>query len=745
MKNKKKRWQILVTAEQIRENSDAGEIAQELSLALPAAQLLVNRGYATVEAAEQFLGKGTEMFHDPFALADMQKAVDKIIDSVEKNKKIVIYGDYDVDGVTSVSILYLYLKKRGADISYYIPCRSGEGYGMSEAAVRKLAGENINLIITVDTGITAHEEASLAKSLGMEVVITDHHECRSELPDVHAVVNPRRPDCQYPFKELAGVGVVFKLLCALEYTCRFNDMREGGEKPRMSNCVRDICGDYADLTAIGTVADVMPIKDENRLIVSVGLGMLEESRRPGLDELIEACSKNSEYRQNSKSAKTQQKKKISSGFIGYTIAPRINAAGRISSASIAVELFLTEDGDRAFELARQLCDINKERQVEENRIADEAYAKIAEFHDFENEPVIVLDDEKWHHGIIGIVASRVTEKFNCPSVLISFEGGGEDAENPQLCDIGKGSGRSVKGMNLVSAMSHCGDYLVKYGGHELAAGLTLRRDMLPMFKEKINEYAKNCFNGSEIEAVLEADCELLCEDISMKLAVDLYGLEPYGVSNPVPVFAVRGLQISELTSVGAGRHTRLILSGGEGKYFSVVAIYFGASAAGMNLFSGDYVDVMFNLDINEFQGNKNLQLIVRDIKLAEKQAAFELKQAEIYEAVKNSIAHPEAAEDDVIPCRDDFAFVYNLLKRELRLEHEVFSMRALLHLLRISGNPINYVKLKFIIKVFQELNFLGVFEIDDDIYRFSYVYVKNKTNLERSNIYKKLKCLYRQP
>lgn len=736
MKIKKKIWRVAESAENMRKNPIAVEISDELSVSIPIAQLLINRGYPTVEDAEKFLGKREEMFYNPFDLIDMDKTVERILAAIERNEKIVIYGDYDVDGVTSVSILYLYLQEKGANVSYYIPCRNGEGYGMSSQAVQKLADDKIDLIITVDTGITAHEETEFAKSLGIDVVITDHHECRSVLPGAYSIVNPRRLDCGYPFKDLAGVGVVFKLLCALECISRPN--------AKMADCVRDICVAYADLVAIGTVADVMPIKDENRLIVSYGLKILEEIMRPGIEELVDASSKNTDYKPNIRdtNVKNRPKKKISSGFIGYTIAPRINAAGRISNASIAVELFLTKDRDRAYDLSMQLCEINRKRQIEENKIADEAYAKIMAEHDLENECILVLDDEKWHHGIIGIVASRVTEKFGCPSILISFEGGYEDTVNKEISpdDIGKGSGRSVKGMNLVKALSCCDDLLIKYGGHELAAGLTINRKMLPEFKQRINEHAKKCFHNAEIESTIDVDCELIPADVTMKLATELYGLEPYGVSNPVPVFVMYDMQISEIVPVGGGRHTRIGL---KNVNFSVVAIYFSMAASEMNLFPGDYVDVLFNLDINEFQGTKNIQFIVKDIKLSANQERYENRQREISEDVKNGNKVENTDESEIVPTKDDFAVVYNLIKRELRIEHEVFSMRALLYLLKISGSEINYVKLKTIIKVFQELNILGVVEIDDDVYQFKYVYVKTKTSLDRSNIYKKLKCLYR--
>ena len=404
----KNKWVVAATHEQICDNPIVQEIARELGVTPPTAQLLYNRGCVSASDARAFLTKEEEQLHDPFIMKDMEKAAVRILEAVENGEKIVIFGDYDVDGVTSVSSLYLYLQALDADVSYYIPCRSGEGYGMSEGAVRKLAENGCNVIVTVDTGITAVEEARLARELGITLIITDHHECHAEIPDAEAVVNPRRPDCLYPFKELAGVGVVYKLLCALESVMHPEDS--------MIDCVRRVSKEYADLVAIGTVADVMPIRDENRLIVSCGLSLIENTDRPGLIELIDATRSESKY---------NTKKQVTASFIGYTIAPRINAAGRIRDASMAVELFLAQDCETAAPIAKKLCAINHERQDTENRMIEEAYARIAMQHDFEKDPVIVLDDETWHHGIIGIVASRITEKYGCPSILISFEGSGE--------------------------------------------------------------------------------------------------------------------------------------------------------------------------------------------------------------------------------------------------------------------------------------------------------------------------------
>ncbi|MGN1408704.1 MAG: single-stranded-DNA-specific exonuclease RecJ [Eubacteriales bacterium] len=717
----KNKWIVNATSEQMRNSPIVNEIAKELRITIPTAQLLVNRGCMTPMEAESFLKKEEEQLHDPFMMLDMDNAAYRIIEGIENGDKIVIYGDYDVDGVTSVSCLYLYLREHGADVSYYIPCRSGEGYGMSEGAVSKLHDDGCNLIITVDTGITAVEEAKLARELGMDLIITDHHECHTELPEAEAVVNPRRSDCTYPFKELAGVGVVFKLLCALESVLNPEDS--------MLTCVRRVSKDYGDLVAIGTVADVMPIRDENRLIVSYGLSLIENTSRPGLIELIDATRGDSKY---------SGKKKITASFIGYTIAPRINAAGRIRDASLAVELFLAEDCETAAPIAKKLCDINRERQNEENVIIDQAYAQIDAEHDFENSPVIILSHESWHHGIIGIVASRITEKYNRPSILISFEGSGDEKSGE---DFGKGSGRSIKGMNLVDALSACSDLLEKFGGHELAAGLTIKRENLPEFKKRLNKCARECFSDVDMQPSLEAECELTPADITMAQANELYYLEPYGVSNPVPVFVMRHLPLEEISLVGGGKHTRLSLKIGKA---NVNAMCFRQTLDDLCLYPGDLVDVMFTLDINEFQNQKSLQLIVKDIRLSEKEFAAENDERKLFRELRAGRIPTENEKNnfaDVVPTHDDFAAVYSTIRRESRLEHEVFSLRALGNLLKSGGADIGYVKLRFIMLAFDELGILGIKELDEEkeIFAFKVIPVKGKTNLDKSNIYRKLK------
>ena len=433
MSNKKEKiWNIIASG---ASSAEAKIIADSVGISEILATLLVNRGYNTVDSAKSFIGKSTEILHDPFLLNGMGRGAERILDAVKNKEKIAIYGDYDVDGVTSVSILYLYLESMGADVSYYIPNRKGEGYGVSEQAVRMLADKGVKLIITVDTGVTAHKEVKLASELGIDTVITDHHECPEELPEAIAVINPKRRDSTYPFAHLAGVGVVFKLLCALE-------LIHTGDS--LYTCVGNVAKKYADLTAIGTIADVMPVIDENRLIVSYGLTRVDETDKIGLSALINLCRSN-----DIKAQKSKTKKKITSGFVGFTIAPRINAAGRICDASLAVELFLSKKKSEAESYALQLCDINKDRQLEENRIADEAFEKINE-DGYDRGGVVILDHAEWNHGVIGIVASRVTERYSLPAILISFEGN----ENPYDENaIGKGSGRTSSSSRSTGCIS----------------------------------------------------------------------------------------------------------------------------------------------------------------------------------------------------------------------------------------------------------------------------------------------------
>ena len=715
---KEKNW-IIKSTDTPDFNSKISEIASVLGINPVVAKLLYNRGYEDVSSAKSFIYMESEMLSDPFLLKDVEKGIEAVRRAIRDNVKITVYGDYDVDGVTSVCTLYLYLKSLGADVEYYIPNRAGEGYGVSSAAIDAIKESGSTLIITVDTGITANEEVKYAKSIGVDFIITDHHECRTELPEALAVINPHRPDCEYPFKELAGVGVVFKFICAYEERVFEKKRRAAAEK---------IFSNYADLVAIGTIADVMPLKEENRIIVRYGLGMIENTERIGLAALIDAASAKTEAQ---RAAARRKKTKITSGYIGYTLAPRINAAGRIKTASMAVELFLSEDRTRALEIAEELCRTNKERQAEENKIMREAYSKI-ENYDIENNPVIVLDADNWHHGVIGIVSSRITEKYCRPSILVSFEGNEGSAPSPD--DVGKGSGRSIKGMNLVDALCYCSEHLVKFGGHELAAGLSVSRGELDNFIAKINEYAKDNLSDDDMIPTVEADCVLDFEDVNLSLAKSIGILEPYGVSNPPPVFVMRGVTVNEISGVSDGKHTKLAL--GNGKSF-LSAMYFSNSPSGLGIYVGDKIDVLFNLDINEWGGRECVQLIIRDLKPSKSQQSIFVEEKARFEEIRCGAHFSES--EEIMPTRDDFAAVYKLIAASFRAGTDTLSHRDITSRFRGEGRRIGYAKLKIIIMVFKELNILGITDVSDEVYKFSIHYTTSKTELDKSNLLRRLR------
>ena len=662
----------------------------------------------------------SEILTDPFKFADMEKAVERISSAIKNNEKITIYGDYDVDGVTSVCTIYLYLKAQGASVDYYIPNRIGEGYGVSESAIENLAASGTKLIITVDTGITADAEVEFAKTLGVDFVVTDHHECRQVLPNAVAVVNPHRPDCPSTFKELAGVGVVFKVICALEQKLHSKSVRDSA---------LSIVSEYADLVAIGTIADVMPIKEENRLIVSYGLNKMQKSNRLGISALIDAATGKNE---SQRFANKKKQTKITSSYIGFTLAPRINAAGRIRSASMAVELFLATSYVDAYAIAEELCEANKERQNEENRIIKEAYDRIEEL-GYDTMPVIVLDADNWHHGVIGIVSSRITEKYGRPSILVSFEG--NDGENPSMDDVGKGSGRSIKGLNLMDALCYCKDELVKFGGHELAAGLSVSRGKLDEFRTKINEYATNTLTEENMIPTVDADLEIVLSDTNIDLADGLRILEPYGVGNPVPNFIVRSVNLTEISPISEGKHTRLAFSDGKSV---VCGMYFSCAPSSLGLYVGDKVDVLFNIDVNEWAGRRNVQMIVRDVKQSASERSLIKSERERFYEIWNGAKF--SAEENILPTRDDFASVYRIIVSAVRAGNDTLSIRDVLYRLTQSNiKGIGFIKLLVIVKVMQELNIMGIEELSEEKYQFKIQYKSGKTELDKSTLLKRLR------
>lgn len=538
------------------------------------AKIFISRGISDTQYINSFLNPRLDELHDPFLLKDMDKAVERIARGIQNQEKILVYGDYDVDGTTSASILSDFLMRNGALVDFYIPDRLEEGYGLSIGAIDRISAMEASLIITVDCGITAVDEVRYAIDKGLDVVVTDHHQCKEELPEAYAVVNPCRPDCSYPFKQLAGVGVAFKLIIAL---C--DHLHLG-----------DVYKEYLDIVALGTVADVVPLVNENRILVKYGIKRLESTENVGLKALINCAG--------------LKDKPISSFGISFGLAPRINAAGRVGDASRAVKLFTSKDEESANRIAAELNEENKFRQDTEAWIMQQAIQLIESEIDFDREKVIVAAGEGWHHGIIGIVASKITEKYYRPCILLTHEDG--------VC---KGSARSIEGFNLFDALTHCKDLLEKFGGHELAAGLALKFEKLDAFKKMINAYADEILTAEDLVPKLKVDVNLDKNDISMKNIRELDLLAPFGAGNPGPVFIYKGLRIGEIKTVGENKHLKLKLMDGS---FYTEAIGFNMGAAAEALTCNDRMDVACTLEINSWNSNEKIQFNLKDLRYSKR-------------------------------------------------------------------------------------------------------------------------------
>ncbi len=548
------------------------EISKNFNISPLTAIILYNRGIREDGQIKDFLARDLSGMHDPFLMKDMDKAVERILLAKKNNEKITIYGDYDVDGITSIAILYKYLKNMGLEVGFYVPDRMVEGYGVNRDALDKIKADGTAVIITVDTGITAIEEADYAKSIGIDFIITDHHECKESIPDVYAAIDPKRKDCEYPFKSLAGVGVVFKLIQALD----------------SSEPIENLMDEYADLMCLGTVADISPLIDENRVIVTEGLKRFKTTKNIGLKALIDVSTNG---------------KAITTSTIGYTIAPRINASGRLGCASTSVELFLTEDEEEAAKLADSLCHENTLRQQTEQKMFKEALEYIEQHPEIKDDDILVIPHENWHHGIVGIVSSKITEKYYKPSILFAVDG-----------DSAKGSGRSIAGFNLFGALKNCSGLLEKFGGHELAAGLTIKAENIEAFRKKINEYAKGRIEDMTLVPTISLDAQIKVPYITIDTVHDINKLQPFGVNNPTPSFSVRNIKIHRISVMSEGKHLRMTLYK-DGKYLDTVG--FGMGDYYSMFREGDYIDVAFALDINDYKGFQNVQLILKDMRKTE--------------------------------------------------------------------------------------------------------------------------------
>ncbi len=531
---------------------------------------LVSRGICDETQAAEALECDNRLAISPLLMADMDRAVERIECAIQNGEKIAVYGDYDVDGITATVILVDYLQSRSADVVHYIPRRIEDGYGLSVEAIQTLKEQGVSLLITVDCGITGIEEVDFATSLGIDVVITDHHECKEELPRAVAVVDPHREDCSYPFKHLAGCGVALKLVLAL-----------GGPDREEALFAR-----YCTLCAIGTVADVMQMVGENRTIVQRGLASISHSDFIGLHALLQESG--------------LADKEITSVQIGFVLSPRINAAGRMGAADKAADLLLCSDPAQAEILAQELCALNKERQNVEQSIYSQALDMIEQLPE-QQRNALVLYSETWHQGVVGIVASRLSEKYSCPSFMIHLNG-----------NVGKGSCRSWGGFNLFNALESCKELLLGFGGHELAAGFTIAEENIPAFREKMNQYASEYRGGKAPISSLDIDVDLTKPNwVTLQEVESLSVLEPYGAGNNRPVFCVRGATLERAQNVGQNRHLKLRLSKGTCQFDG---IFFSATAESCGCEVGSRVDVAFYLQVNEFRGNRSVQLQMVDIR-----------------------------------------------------------------------------------------------------------------------------------
>ena len=551
-----KKWEFYNSDEKL-----VDEICERYNLNKVIGKIIVNRHVVNDEDVRIFITPTRDDFHNPFLFKGMDIAVDRIIKAINNKEKILIYGDYDVDGITSTTVLKKYLMDRGISVDTYIPNRLHEGYGLNKKAIDTIKERNIDLIITVDCGISAIEEVDYAVRLGMDIIVTDHHEVGEKLPNALAVIDT------YPFRALAGVGVVFKLIQALSIKLEI--------KPEEYL-------KYLDLVCVGTISDIVPLEGENRTIAKLGLMLIKVTRNLGLRELI----KSSGY------------KEIDSNTISFGVAPRINACGRMGHEEEALKLFLAEDLESATKITKELNEYNTLRQSTEKAIYEEAVQQIEKNHLDANNS-IVLGGKGWHHGVIGIVSSKVTDKYYKPSILLSFED-----------NIAKGSGRSVPGFDLYEGLAKCEDLLEKYGGHSMAVGLTLKKENLENFKERFEQIAKEK-NIKELVPIIYIDDELKLKDINMDLVKSISILEPFGEANKVPLFLIRNLKIDSIRALSEGRHLKLTL---RDENFVINAIGFELGYLAEEYRIGDRIDVVGTLEINSFNGFSSIQINMKDIR-----------------------------------------------------------------------------------------------------------------------------------
>ena len=659
----------------------AAAFAQTYGVPFFLAMLMNIRGLDDAAHLREFLGEG-EPLSDPFLLKDMDKAAARITRAVDNMEKIAVYGDYDADGVTSTAMLYSYLETRGADVIFYIPQREGEGYGMNIGAVEYLKEQGVSLIVTVDNGISSVQEVARANELGIDVVVTDHHRPQEILPDAVAVVDAYQPDDTSPYKHFSGVGIAFKLLMALE---------DG------AGDVEDLLEAYSDLAAIGTIGDIVPLTGENRTLIRAGLERLSQSDRPGVQALLENAG--------------IAGKALTSTNVAFTLVPRINATGRMGAPERAVRLLISGYEEEAEVLSEEICADNEERRRVEAEIAEAAFADI-EAKGYMKDRVVVVDGENWHHGVIGIVASRVTERCGKPCMIISR---GETEA--------KGSGRSIEGFSLFEAICACGDLLIKFGGHPMAAGITLKPENIEAFRKRINQYAAEHFPQMPTQTVT-LDCKLNPAALSVSMAQSLTQLEPFGNGNPQPVFGLFNMELSNVTPVGGGGHLRLTL---EKNGAVITAMRFNTKPEELPYHIGDKIDLAVQLEAREFRGQPSLTVIVRDMKFAAFNTEKNIASLASFEKWQRGEVLSAEDKNRLYPDRACLAAIYRALRTVNGKETDQVRFVSQF------GKDMTLGLFKTALLVFEERGLVHG-EIADDTFTAALIETSGKTDITRSPV-----------
>lgn len=684
-------WRLKESKEEL-----VSTIANHHQLSTIMATILANRNIVRDEEIKRFLHVDRDKFHDPYAMKDMDLATKRILKAIANGEKITIYGDYDVDGMTSTSILYMYLKENNVQVDYYIPDRLEEGYGVNDEALKHIHDGGTSLVITVDTGITAISQAAYARDIGLDMIITDHHECQEEIPEAIAVIDPKREDCDYPFDMLAGCGVAFKLMHALSI--------------KLDNT--DLIWKYLDIVAVGTVADIVPLVDENRVITKLAFETMMDTWNVGLKALIEVSG-------------TKKGDKISAGIIGFRIAPRLNAAGRLGDAKRGIALFTTQDQQEAAAIAETLNEENKNRQELEQKITEEAIEIIEETIDVANTKIIVVASKNWHHGVIGIVASRITEKYYRPTILLSIEDG-----------VASGSARSVDGFSIFEALYSAKDILTKFGGHEMAAGMSLDEELVNALRDRVNSYAHIHMQEDTLMPKMHADMEISLDDINIPLIEDILKLEPYGMGNPEPKFICKG-RVHDVRTIGKeNNHLKMRLD--DQQYF-LDGIGFGMAEFYDYIEPSGNIALLGTLNINEWNGTKKPQIMLKDINV--NNAYIKSVQEDL--AWFKSIKSKGFAEGDLtsiiqertIPDRKEYEHIYRaLLALDKQEKHRVVLYKFLKQLQYEA--PKSLIRFLLCLEVFGELSLLQ-YKIEDMELHF-HLHKGIKVTLEQSTLYKKL-------